>query len=143
MLKLPAGKYYIGDPCYVFADKTWDRILESDTELRTGEIVEFEGHQLWAHATFHGDGTYKDQNENEFGVDGSMLGAVPIDAIDEPAGEEFGTVIDAPNGLEVEYSNGTFWIGPITIKTNDVDADDFPDDDVDGGYAGDLDLDRL
>lgn len=143
MLKLPAGKYYIGDPCYVFADATWDRLLiEHEDDLNTGEIVTFENHQLWAHRTAHGDGTYKDQNENEFGVDGGQLGAVPIELIDDPSGEEYGTIIDAPHGLQVEFSNGTFWIGPIVIITDDA-TEDFDDDNIDGGYGGDLDLDRL
>jgi hypothetical protein len=144
MLKLPPGKYYIGDPCYVFQDATWDRLLETALEdLQHGEITEFDGRQLWGHATMHGDGVFEDQNGVEYGVDTGTLGAVPIELIDDPAGEENGTIVDAPNGLSVEHDNGTFWFGNIVIKTNaDLDKD-FDDDEVDGGYDGDLNFDRL
>lgn len=137
-LRLPPGKYFIGDPCYVFQDATWDRLLDQSLDdMQHGEIFEFEGRQLWSHGTPHGDGVYDDQNGIEYGVDAGMLGAVPIELIDDPAGEELGTIIDCPKGLTVEYDNGTFWFGTIVIKTNSDIDDPFEDDDLDGGYDGD------
>lgn len=133
-LRLPPGKYFVGDPCYVFQDGTWDRVLSAASDFSDGQIQEFEGVQLWAHSTSNGDGEYEDQNGVKYGVDSGLLGAVPIELLDDPAGEEDGLVIDCPNGLLVEYDNGTFWIGPICIKTNqDIDAD-FDEDPVDGSY---------
>lgn len=127
---LPPGKYFIGDPCYVFDNPSWDLLQELDGFL-DGEIVTLQDRQLWAHSTAHGDGTYPDQNGSEYSVDSGMLGAVPIELIEDPSGEEHGTMVDAPNGLIVEYDNGTFWFGAIVIKTDDVDSDD------DAGYGDD------
>lgn len=143
--RLPPGKYYIGDPCYVMQDGTWDELLnEHHDHLSHGEIVEFKGAQLWAHGTAHGDGAYADQNDAEYTVDSGMLGVVPLALIDDPAGEEGGVVMDFPKGLTVEYCNGTFFIGPICIRTDYLtDDEDFEDDEVDGGYDGDLGMDRL
>jgi hypothetical protein len=138
MLKLPPGKYYIGDPCYVFNDDTWQRLL--DGAPFEGAIVEFDGRQLWGQSTAHGDGVYLDQDGNEFGVDSGVLAAIPIELVDNPAGEEEGVIIDAPNGLVVEHDAGTFWLGEHCITTDDV-QDSFPTDaldDLDGGYDGDL-----
>ena len=138
MAHLPPGRYFIGDPCYVFDnDKdTWDKLL--DAGLVDGGLIEFNGHKVWGHSTMWGDGTYKDQNGNEFGVDSGMLGAVPMELIEYPAGEEHGTMVDAPNGLTVDFERGTFYLGNIVIKTDDDDEEEF-----DGGYDGDPDEDEF
>lgn len=142
MTHLPPGKYYIGDPCYVFGDDTWQRLLDAaeegraDSALHVGDVVEFEGHKVWSHSTMNGDGEYEDQNGVKYCVDSGTIGVVPIELIDDPAGEEDGgLVIDCPNGLNVEYDNGTFWLGPVCIKTNENLDRDFDDDQVDGDYG--------
>jgi len=133
--RLPAGKYYIGDPCYVFSDETWDILCDKHLDsMSTGEIFEHNGQQLWSHGTAYGDGVYSDQNGTEYGVDAGLLGIVPIALIEDPAGEELGTMLEFPRSVVVSYDNGTFYIGNITIKTGDDDLD-FEDDDVDGGYG--------
>jgi hypothetical protein len=135
--RLPAGKYYIGDPCYVFNDETWDTLIEKHWDsMRHGEIFELNGQQLWMHSTKFGDGVYDDQNGTEYGVDAGLLGIVPIALIEDPAGEENGTVLEFQRSVVVSYDNGTFYIGNITIKTGDDDLD-FEDDDPDGGYNED------
>lgn len=143
--RLPPGKYYIGDPCYVFQNDTWDQLIqEHGDHLQHGEIVEFRDAQLWAHCTAHGDGAYMDQMNTEYSVDSSMIGVVPLGLIDDPSGEDDAVVMDFPKGLTVEYSNGTFFIGPICIRTDYLaDDESFEDEDVDGGYDGDLNFDRL
>lgn len=125
-MKLPAGKYYIGDPCYVF-DESWDRLLESTNYLQNKGPVDFDGYTLFAYSTAYGDGTYTDQHGNEYPVDAGLLGAIPIELIEVPSGEEDGTILDAPNGLEVYHDNGTFYFGDIIIKTDETDPDDFGD----------------
>jgi len=139
---LPPGKYYIGDPCYVLDDDAWDRVLELSSCFEDGKPVPFDDHMIWAHHTMYGDGAYYDQNGNEFGVDSGCLGAVPLSAISDPAGEDSGALVDAPNGLVVEYDEqtGTFVFGSIIIKTGDEDIED---GDFDGGYDGDPDKDHF
>ncbi len=135
--RLPAGKYFIGDPCYVFNDDTWDTLCEKHLDaMSTGEIFEFNGHQVWSHSTAYGDGVYGDQNGAEYGVDAGLLGIVPIALIEDPAGEELGTMIEFQRSVVVSYENGTFYIGHITIKTGNDDLD-FEDSDLDGGYDED------
>lgn len=148
VLTLPPGKYYIGDPCYVI-DTDWDAVLdlhESPTKdaISTGlrprdpedKIFEFKGCKLWMHSTAYGDGSYMDQNGNEYGVDSGLLGAIPLELIDDADGEIEGRVVDAPNGLVVSYEDGTFYLGDTVIKTQD--DPEYPDP-----YAGDDEDDDL
>lgn len=125
-MRLPPGKYYVGDPCYVFSE-SWQRLLDSVDYFVKGEIVEFDGYKLYAANVPSGNGLYQDQNDNEFASDSALIGAIPIELIENPAGEDDGTIIDAPNGLSVYEEGGTFYIGGIIIKTNLRDPDDFGD----------------
>jgi hypothetical protein len=140
MTTLPPGKYYIGDPCYIFDAETWTRICDT---FINGEIVEIDGVKCWSHGTMHGDGEFQDQNGNTFGIDSGMFAAVPIELINNPAGEDDGAIIDAPSGLTVEYDQGTFWFGSVCITTDDGMEFDPPACDFDGGYDGDLDSEFL
>lgn len=135
MHKLPAGEYYIGDPCYVFEGKTWDQILEETDSFQSGDIQHFNGFDLWAASTQWGDGTYCDQNGIEYPVDSGLLGIIPLGLIDNPEGLEHGTVIKFPKDVTVDFDNGMFWFGHIRIDTDNSRGSD-PDD---GGY--DLDPD--
>lgn len=132
---LPAGKYYIGDPCYVLSEKNLHVAIDN---MGTGGISEIDGHQMWAHFTQYGDGTFTDQNGVEYAVDGAALAAVPIDLIENPEGEEHGTVMEFANSFSVNYDDGVFWFGDICINTNhDVSDENVDDPLADGGYDGD------
>jgi hypothetical protein len=130
VFQLPAGRYYIGDPCYVL-QASWDRIK---TAFDENEPVEFDGYTVWGANTAFGDGCYKCSRGSEYMVDSGILAAIPVQLIDNPNGEEHGTIIDEPNGLMVEYDlNGTFTFGSICIKTGDDgagnDYEEYDDDD--------------
>lgn len=139
MHKLPAGRYYIGDPCYVFTPDTWDRVLTAVNMFEEDDIQHLDDHELWAQSTAWGDGTYLDQNGAEYAVDSGTIGVIPLALVDNPEGLEHGTVMDFPKGVTVECEDGTFRIGNICIKTNDTDGDD----DDDGGYDLDPEDDRF
>lgn len=129
MQTLPPGKYFIGDPGYVLED-SWGEVVDA-IEQAEGKVFSVRGVKMWAHYTAHGDGEFTDQHGNTFAVDSGTLGAVPIELIEDPAGEEYGVVIDAEHGLTVDYDNGTFWLGATVIKTDDIDASGFADEDDD------------
>jgi hypothetical protein len=79
--ELPAGDYYIGDPCYAIPDAKWNAFLEimwkAKGHGRTPALFEFEGHKCFVSSTNTGDGDYHDQHGNEYGVDSGLLGAIP------------------------------------------------------------------
>lgn len=79
---VPAGKYYLCDPCYIVSDAdTWVKFLEScyaeDSEGFSGHYESLlDGTKVLAFAT-PGDGSYYDQHGDSFSVDSGLLGLIP------------------------------------------------------------------
>lgn len=79
--ELPAGRYYVGDPCYVF-EKTWDVALElTDCFSQAFEVkdrTDIPGAGWMAASdTLYGDGCYDSSHMGfKFPVDAGMIGVV-------------------------------------------------------------------
>lgn len=114
--QLPAGKYFIGDPGMVL-DASWDEVLQC-TDFFTQRPTSFKGSVIWGGATIRGNGIFIDQNGAEYQVEDGLLAAIPIELIENPGGEEHGTVVDSAEGLTVSVKDGFFWFGTIAIDTN-------------------------
>lgn len=118
---LPAGLYWVGDPCYAFDDQAvWMALLESaGIEANpTPRIMEADakGRSFVASGTAYGDGTYFDEHGNEYGVDAGLIGVTPVVAGQQtPAGMRE-VRFDGP--FSVEYSDGTIKVGDIEIDTD-------------------------
>lgn len=120
---LPAGKYYIGDPCYVIRGANWQKVCD---ELEDGIYTNL-NHPFFMASTAYGDGSYMDQEGNEYGVDSGQLGAVPIALIETSVAqaESLGIIRDFPDGLIIGYGTGaTFEFGEIVIHTDEVEDDE-------------------
>ena len=153
---LPAGTYYVGDPCYAIPDEWWQDVLENTGYLglyasresmaapvwtpydgdRFG-MWNYKGFAIGAASTKHGDGTYKDQNGNCYGVDSGTLGAVPIEMI---SSEKLAWIMAKPDGQIVKFphpfmvscdDDGLISIGHIHIDTDPQYEDDEYDDEDD------------
>jgi hypothetical protein len=75
--------YYIGDLCYAMAD-AWDEVCELlfiGDEEQTGRLRLKDGREFFIFGTAHGDGEYKDQFGNTYGVDTGTLGAIRVEDI--------------------------------------------------------------
>ena len=126
---MKAGKYFIGDLCYVLSSK-WNEVCDltiSGHECLEGKFTMSDGTEFAMFGTAHGDGYYHDQRGNGYPVDSGSIGCVlfdKIDDIDKEYLERSGTVLDIPNDFEVEAENGVISIGPITINTDDDDEED-------------------
>jgi hypothetical protein len=155
---LPAGTYYVGDPCYAIPDEWWQDVLENTGYLGLYASREsmaapvwtpydgdkfgmwnYKGFAIGAASTKHGDGTYKDQNGKCYGVDSGTLGAVPIEMI--PA-DDLARIMANPDGQIVEFPysfvirsgedlDGLIDIGHIQIDTDPQYEDDGYDDEDD------------
>lgn len=112
---LPPGKYYIGDPCYVF-EVSWDAVL-SETDYFTNERQTIKGVPVFGGPTAYGDGVYLGSDGFDYSVDAGLLAAIPVELIEDETGAAFGTVVDAPSGLECANHAGAFTFGPISIDT--------------------------
>jgi hypothetical protein len=79
-------KYYVGDLCYVMKD-VWEEVCEltfpagiNGSEV-TGELQLSDGRKFIIFGTAYGDGEYRDNFGNRYGVDSGTLGVILADEI--------------------------------------------------------------
>lgn len=135
---LPAGKYYVGDLCYVM-HKEWDEVCglffkdRDDHGCNEGEFNLKDGRRFSSFNTKYGDGGYFDQFGNEYGVDAGLIGCIALNDIDLTYEENFlggGQVIEFVSDFSVSGSqglsrkdwDGVIRIGHIVIKTDDCEV---------------------
>jgi hypothetical protein len=73
---MPAGQYFVGDPCYACPDSKWDGVLES-TKYFSEPLQFINDLPTFCYPTWHGDGKYED----EFCVDSGTFGIIPMAVI--------------------------------------------------------------
>jgi len=141
---LPAGKYWVGDLCYVMPDPMRRKYLELSEEHEGKFTVD--GVTFGVFSTMHGDGTYPYKRTTErvvnqntiiehhrvdgIPVDAGSIGITPWDAL--PWG------IDYSDGIVVEFkcelwcaaytqgkkASGELYFGGIIVETNPKDEND-------------------
>lgn len=126
-ITLPAGKYWIGDPCYVLAvdnHELWCELLEQSDFFN--KPCEYLGRLIYAFSTEYGDGEYEDQYGNQYGVDAGMIGIVPVEVLKDA--DKYGTIheFDKPFYIWRER-NGELCFGHIVIPTG-FEADEEEDE---------------
>lgn len=135
-VKLPAGTYIIGDPCYHVPEDAWSELLDSvdyfekqcygafkKSDGTLGTVVSF--------GTKYGDGCYEDQAGRRYGVDAGMIGIIPAEDVGDfgiryPPGDT-GHRIEFRTDFECWEDGGTIHFGDIVIHTgddNDTDSED-------------------
>lgn len=116
---LPAGTYYVGDPCYVVPDELWDEYLHVADVNPSGLTIQLsDGRLVAAVTTCWGDGVYADQQNRTYPVDAGMLGAVQALEGDAPAVAFLSNVVTFPNSFDVVYNEGLVIVGHIKINTD-------------------------
>jgi hypothetical protein len=121
----PAGKYYVGDPCYVLEDEIYDPVVGYGTDgfhTNGTQVIGYFG--TWA-----GDGCYKGTNGKDYGVDAGIIGIVPAELMRPGSGEEILTFVN-----EFKFGrtdNAEFYIkdevnpaNSFQIPTKDCDEDE-------------------
>lgn len=81
---MPAGKYYVGDLCYVMTDEEWDKfcgITIKGNQCLDGEFEMPDGRKFATYGTAWGDGCYKDQFGNKYSVDAGLIGCIRVEDI--------------------------------------------------------------
>lgn len=94
---LPAGEYYIGDPCYAICSVGL----------------------MWVHGTLYGDGVYVDEKGYVYCVDSGQLGAILFKNTGKPRKElsDLGRIVKFDAPFVCSYKKGVFSFGHITIDT--------------------------
>jgi hypothetical protein len=134
---LPAGKYYIGDPCYVIRDHiAWMAFLESCDFFEESHRAFFDKDEFWASETAYGDGVYNSNIGFRFTVDAGLIGIVPMSVVERYANqantdfEQFGVIVTFDDPFIVRFNpragnDPTHVFGHIKIFTDSCNEDDY------------------
>lgn len=126
-MRLPAGTYFIADPCYIIRDEQYDRLLQEtnyfghDLPDRGNIFIDSVTKLPFAvFSTAYGDGCYLDESGFEYGVDAGCISCVPVAMVKQytSASDSINLVsFDSP--FEVGYNDGMITFGHINIATSD------------------------
>jgi len=121
---LPAGRYYIGDPCYVIDGEAWSDFLDPYWDLDSrGGVFEYDGHKVCAFGTQYGDGCYEASNGAMLGVDAGMIGAVPLEIV-KGGDLALGTEVEFDEPFEcVRDYDGRLHFGSFSVMTGDEEEE--------------------
>ena len=76
-VRVPAGAYYLGDPCYAVPNDLWMELLGT-CDFFGVPVGSAGGHQVVAFRTAWGDGLYQGSDGFQYPVDAGLIGLVPI-----------------------------------------------------------------
>ena len=121
---MQAGKYYVGDLCYVLSHEDWDQVCSltiKDNECTSGEFTLKDGRQFAMYTTKWGDGTYNDQYGNQYSVDSGSIGCILEEDITKPDwNRDLGAVINfgtdfVTDGIEAASSTRSATLSTTSI----------------------------
>jgi len=81
---MSAGKYYIGDLCYVMTDVEWLELCDitiRGTQVIDGEFQLKDGRRFATYGTAYGDGVYYDEYGHAYSVDAGLIGCIKVEDI--------------------------------------------------------------
>lgn len=126
MITLPAGTYYIGDPCYVFNRDQWDALGDQTGWFEETPVAAIHEYRMVAFGTAYGDGAYQDNLGREYPVDSGLIGIVPIEVVDPTKFRDnpFGHVVRFDEPFTCEAIGGQLRFGDVVIETDPEDEDE-------------------
>ena len=133
---MQAGKYYVGDLCYVMDDDEWEQVCArtiQGSKFADGEFELNDGRKFAIYGTSWGDGGYHDYYGNEYSVDSGSIGCIKVEDIKvekyddiERLGAivEFETDFVTDGGRGTKGWNGIIQFGRIAILSDPVYNED-------------------
>jgi hypothetical protein len=136
-MSMLAGKYYIGDLCYVMDDVEWDEfcsITIDGQRVLDGEFQLKDGRRFATYGTAYGDGVYYDQYGHSYSVDAGLIGCILVEDI---RAEKYENLLDLGSIMEFDKSfatsggrndegwEGLIQFGHVLIETNPVEEEDY------------------
>ena len=119
---MKAGTYYIGDLAYVMNDR-WDEFCEltcSGDNVLDGEFNLKDGTRFATFTTKYGDGTYFDEQGNEYPVDAGLIGCINVKDIAPSEIDNLGSgrVIEFVQDFSTFSAGGVLRFGSVVIDTD-------------------------
>lgn len=123
---LPAGTYWIGDPCYVVTKyhDTWIKVITSVDYFNEPALANVDDITIVAGTTSYGDGCYTSNAGTYHNVDSGTLGIVPLATVNKFHGNHTwlakqGTFKHFDRDFTVEIDQGHFDFDQIIIDTRE------------------------
>ena len=131
---MKAGKYYIGDLCYVMHPE-WDEFCSltiNGHNVLDGEFNLKDGTRFATFTTKWGDGTYRDEQGREYGVDAGLIGCIRVDDIapSELANIKDGHVVEFVQDFSTFSAGGIIRIGSVCIDTDWAEEEEEEEDEI-------------
>jgi len=118
---MPAGRYYVGDLCYVIGDE-WHQVCActiQGNKIVDGEFELDDGRKFAIYSTAYGDGEYYDQYGHTYSVDAGSIGCVLMSDIRANKYDnllDLGAILEFTEPFETEGGRGSAnWDGVIQI----------------------------
>ena len=127
-MTMPAGKYYIGDLCYVMHD-AWDEACElffpstgHPPRGVEGKFTLKDGRRFASFSTAHGDGSYRSNTGTIHSVDSGSIGCIRAEDIrdteyDQETLDALGTFVEFSEPFDVYADQGLLTFGHVQIET--------------------------
>ena len=125
-MTMPAGKYYIGDLCYVMHpewDECCDLFFPPGDNIgpgREGEFTLRDGRRFASFGTAYGDGVYRSNIGTSHSVDSGSIGCIRQQDIltnKYPYIESLGAFVTFASDFAVSEQNGVIQFGHVIIDT--------------------------
>lgn len=125
-MTMPAGKYYIGDLCYVMHPE-WNEVVSlmfppnHSGRGVDGEFTLRDGRRFANFGTRWGDGTYTSNIRTRHLVDSGSIGCIRVEDIRDNTYdniETLGAVVEFAQPFEVSEDSGLICFGNVEIETN-------------------------
>ena len=123
-MTMPAGKYYVGDLCYVMDSDEWQQvcsIIIKDNQCLDGEFELSDGRRFAIYSTAYGDGEYYDQYGHTYSVDAGSIGCVLMSDIRANQYNnllDLGAILEFAEPFETGSQSGQLKFGHVTIDTD-------------------------
>ena len=128
-MTMPAGKYYIGDLCYVMHDE-WDEACamffptyQSGRGIE-GEFTLKDGRRFASFGTAWGDGTYNSNIGTEHMVDSGSIGCICVEDIRDNTYDDIealGAIVEFKEPFEIQkVGRGLLKFGHVAIDTDEL-----------------------
>jgi len=124
---MPAGKYYIGDLCYVMDSDEWEQvcnIIFQAEKVIDGEFYLPDGRKFAIYGTAYGDGEYYDQYGHTYSVDAGSIGCILMSDIRANKYDnilDLGAVQEFAEPFVTGSQGGQLEFGHVIIETDAVD----------------------
>jgi hypothetical protein len=122
-ITVPAGKYFLGDPCYAVPDELWDDLLNDAKYFQKKATGKVAGHRVVSFNTAYGDGCFAASDGCSYCVDAGMIGLTPVELIktnqrysDEQL-KSLGRFVEFNDKTECAANRGRMRFGDIVIDT--------------------------